>query len=167
VFASLRGNWMNIKNNLQQGITLIELLVTVAILGIVTVVGIPAFSNMIERQRFDADVEAVIVTAKYARLEASRRQSFVFMTRTTNTKGDVFTVATADTVAGDKTTLRVVETGLAKEGSADDEMYFRPNGMMNEDASRNTSFCRKSGEKGYDVEILTSGRIRVTSKTCS
>jgi len=51
----------------QQGLTLIELVIAVTILGILLGTGIPSFQNMMKRSRSDADTERIAQTIRFAR----------------------------------------------------------------------------------------------------
>lgn len=63
----------------QKGITLIELLVTLAIVTILTVVSIPAFTSLIERYRIVSATEQLYSTLQYARTEAVKRNTDVYV----------------------------------------------------------------------------------------
>ena len=59
---------MNIKN--QSGFTLIELMVTVAVLAIITAIAVPNFSEQIARYRFNNDVRDFISLLRESRTQA-------------------------------------------------------------------------------------------------
>ncbi len=56
-----------------KGFTLIELMVTVAVLAILLTIGIPSFQAQLERSRFGAAREAVLTALSQARSEALTR----------------------------------------------------------------------------------------------
>lgn len=57
----------------QTGFTLIELMVTIAVLGILLSIGIPSYQNMVLNSRITAQANQVITALNYARSEAVKR----------------------------------------------------------------------------------------------
>ncbi len=57
----------------QTGFTLIELMVTIAVLGILLSIAIPAFQNMVLNSRITAQANQAITALNYARSEAVKR----------------------------------------------------------------------------------------------
>ncbi|KVW93452.1 GspH/FimT family pseudopilin [Thiobacillus denitrificans] len=55
------------------GFTLIELMVTIAVLGILLSIGIPSYQNMVLNSRITAQANQVITALNYARSEAVKR----------------------------------------------------------------------------------------------
>ncbi len=55
------------------GLSLLELLVTLAIIGILALIGVPAYDGMIEAQRLRAAAEALAADLRWARSEAIKR----------------------------------------------------------------------------------------------
>lgn len=60
-----------------KGFTLLELMVALALLGILLGLGIPAFSATLDRQRIDSAVSSLAGGMAYTRLEAVRRNRVV------------------------------------------------------------------------------------------
>jgi type IV fimbrial biogenesis protein FimT len=60
-----------------EGVTLIELMVAVLVLGAVMAVGVPAFSDIIANNRMNAAVNDVVSSLHLARSEAVKRRSHV------------------------------------------------------------------------------------------
>ncbi|ROR94747.1 type IV fimbrial biogenesis protein FimT [Sinobacterium caligoides] len=147
----------------QRGVTLLELLVVLAISAILLLVALPSFKSLLAKQRFDADIEAAMIAMKYARLEASRRQDFIYVHRDGNDGENEFTIAEAATVGGAETILKIVKTQLDDSVGGEDSFYFKPNGTISGANTRVFKFCRESGENGRQIEILLSGRIRLFS----
>ena len=54
------------------GFSLIELLVALAIAALLLTIGVPAFGNLIDRTRMDADASELLRSLRYARQEAVR-----------------------------------------------------------------------------------------------
>ena len=55
------------------GFTLLELMVALAILGILLAIGVPAFGTVIDNQRMDDGVNGLVRSLNYTRTEAVRR----------------------------------------------------------------------------------------------
>ncbi|MDE3273481.1 GspH/FimT family pseudopilin [Pseudoalteromonas sp. G4] len=61
----------------QQGITLLEIMVAVAILGIVSAITLPNLSPMLKAERADNFIDELSKTVKYARAKATTTDEFV------------------------------------------------------------------------------------------
>ncbi len=61
------------KATQQKGFTVVELMVTVAIVGILLGIGLPAFGSLVERQQLRSSVEALASDLRRARSEAIAR----------------------------------------------------------------------------------------------
>jgi type IV fimbrial biogenesis protein FimT len=66
------------------GFTLVELLVTIAVVGIVTVVAVPSVQNLINANRLAASAEDLSAALQLARSEANRRNTVVTICATSN-----------------------------------------------------------------------------------
>ena len=80
------------------GFTLIELMVAVAILGVLAALAAPAFNDTIKRYRINAVTDELTASIEVARTEARRRGRTVFLGRHSNASSDCPTPAdpTAD-----------------------------------------------------------------------
>lgn len=87
-------------NRLQKGFTLIEMMVTVAILAIILGIGVPSFQTLIERNRVSAASNKLFTALTTARSEAIRRGQNITLNRT----GDSWTGGWS--IAAGNTTLR-------------------------------------------------------------
>ncbi|PHR11223.1 MAG: general secretion pathway protein GspH [Sphingopyxis sp.] len=67
-----------------RGFTLIELMVAIAVLAIVTAIGLPAFSGTFERSRADADISDLLRAMNLARIEAINHSEEVTVTALSN-----------------------------------------------------------------------------------
>lgn len=68
----------------QAGFTLLELMITVAVLAIVLAVGIPSFQGITNRNRLSAITNEVVAAMQLTRMEAIRRNQRVVMCPTTD-----------------------------------------------------------------------------------
>jgi len=76
---------MNKKQSL--GFTLTELMITVAIIGILSSIAVPSFQDMIERNRLKEAVEGLKSDLMFARTEAIKRSTDVTVSRKTGDAG--------------------------------------------------------------------------------
>jgi len=111
---------MNIKNN--RGFTLIELMVTVAVLIVLLVVGVPEYRRMTENNRQVAAINTMIGDLNLARTEAVKQGRTVTLCGST----DGATCNTANWESG-----WIVFTDLDKEGDVDgpDVLISRNTGL--------------------------------------
>ena len=69
---------MNRQKN--TGMTLLEVMTVVAIIGIVVAIAVPSFSTMLENQRIKGAAEAMLTDLRWARAEAIKRNAPVRVT---------------------------------------------------------------------------------------
>ncbi|MCC6715663.1 MAG: GspH/FimT family pseudopilin, partial [Gammaproteobacteria bacterium] len=102
-----------------RGYTLLELLATVTVLGVLLGVGVPNLFSLIEQNRLTTDANNLVVSLNYARSEAIRRNSMVSVCPSADgddcnsdswtAGGIVFTDGgTLGTVDGTDTVLKVI-----------------------------------------------------------
>ncbi|MBU2894820.1 prepilin-type N-terminal cleavage/methylation domain-containing protein [Colwellia sp. D2M02] len=70
-------NLQQVKNNAQKGFTLIELMIVVAIIGILAAVALPAYQTYADRARFSEAILATSVYKNAANIAAQTRQAAV------------------------------------------------------------------------------------------
>lgn len=145
--------------DLQKGFTLIELMVTIAVMAVIAVMAAPSFNNMLLKQNLNKSTQALIDTLGQARSQAAlRRQEVTVQLNTTQ-------------VADTNTQLNWLPSGKAilKTGSST-SLIFLPNGLV-KDASSDTSFviCEQAGGTlSKTVSISRMGTIQQTVEgTCS
>jgi len=61
----------------QKGFTIIELMITVAILAIVVMIGVPSFADVIKKNQIKASLQGFSTALKYARSEGVKQSSSV------------------------------------------------------------------------------------------
>lgn len=161
------------------GFTLIELLVVLAILGLVSVLGIPALLNSLHRAKVEGAAEQVIAFARRARLEAIKRNRQT-MLRADATSNELTAfvdvnqnrVQDADEeLLGRFTLPALVSFRGAPEGTSDDKApvegfggnpgpVFEPNGSVLTEGA-----IRVGDERGNVLEVrvvsAASGRMEI------
>ena len=68
----------------ESAFTLIELMITIAVAAVVLTLGVPSFSNVIERNRLTAHINELVATLNFARSEAVRRNSSIKVCHSAN-----------------------------------------------------------------------------------
>jgi len=64
-------------NRRQRGFTLIEMMTAIGVLGVLTAVAVPSFTNMINRNRLASESNDLLAAIRYARTEAIRSNARV------------------------------------------------------------------------------------------
>lgn len=82
-----------------KGFTIIELMISIAILGILVAIAAPSFTESIARRRLDGIANELSTDLQYARAEAVSKNRNIVVTF--NTAGTVYTVDTLKTVTVD------------------------------------------------------------------
>lgn len=161
------------------GFTLIELLVVLAILGLISVLGIPALLNSLHRAKVEGAAEQVSAFARRARLEAIKRNRQTMLRADTTSNEltafvDVNQNRVRDTdeeLLGRFTLPALVSFRGAPEGTSDDKApvegfggnpgpVFEPNGSVLTEGA-----IRVGDERGNVLEVrvvsAASGRMEI------
>ncbi len=163
-----------------KGFTLIELMVTVAIAGIILTIGVPSFSQVLKNSRLASNTNSLIATLNLARSEAVKRKVKVFVRRKGSVSQnwddgwDVFIDLNANEVFDDGTdtllkTFSSITDGYTLRTGAnyDDWIAFLPSGFNDgSGSSNNDSFglCAVAGdtESSRKISVNKVGRARVS-----
>jgi type IV fimbrial biogenesis protein FimT len=179
------------KKNASRGFTLVELLVTIGIVGILTVLGLPSMRDTLERNAVSGQINTFIGSLRYARSEAIKRGLSVKMCRAVNAETAATPACTAGsgnaspgwatgwivfidrndngTVDAADILLRAQEeitsSGGIVAGAATIVFTFRPNGMLASAGAGQFTFKSKSLDSAQDRRVCVSiqGRARIAT----
>lgn len=149
------------------GFTLVELMVTVAVLGILAVIAAPSMITMINNGRIVGQTEEMVALLQLARAEAVRRNTRVSVcgnAACTSTNWAEAVVVHPDGTADDPAVIRSVTapSGVAVTGPAAG-VVFRPSGLIS--AAQNVNITM-SGQQRC-VTVAVSGIATVAKGACS
>lgn len=131
-----------------RGFTLVELVVTLAVLAILTTVAIPSFNNFMANQRVKSSAQGLFTSLNFARSEAIRRNGEVLVRISSNVDGPVWIVtptatqdpvACLDSTATSNDCLRVNQATTAVTIDGATEVTFTRNGRAT--AGKTFSLC--------------------------
>ncbi len=100
-----------------RGFTLIELLIAFGLLGILTMIAVPAFQHWIQNTQIRNGAEGIMNGLQIARAEAIRRNTIVQLVMTTGTGWTIATAA-APTI--------ILQSRVAEEGSSNAAITIAP-----------------------------------------
>lgn len=159
---------------INSGFTLVELMVSLAVLGVLLAIGIPSFQETIRNQRMTSDANKLSGALSFTRLEAVRRGNVVHFGQRAAGDWTGGYVAWVD-ADGDATwdageELRVWEplstTTTLTLGTATTSFVFSGTGEV--DTGNTFTLCDdRSGETGRIITLLTSGLIRAATVPCT
>jgi type IV fimbrial biogenesis protein FimT len=151
-----------LKPRRQNGFTLIELMIAVAVLAVIVTLGAPSFQTLIQNTRLRTTAEAILNGLQLARAEAVRRNTNVSFVLGANLGWGV--------IAGAET----LQERSAAEGSSGVQLDVEPDlattvtfsGMgrvvANDDASASlTRIAISGGSKSRRIDIGSGGIIRI------
>lgn len=142
------------------GFTLVEAMITVALISILVTIVAPAFTNMINNNRIAAQSNEIIAAIHFARSEAIRRGVNINVLPLGAGWGSGLQVQLATTNA----VIKVVQplTNTSVTGTAANYTYS-PTGRVNTPGS--FTLC-KSGATGRQITISATGRPNVAQTSC-
>lgn len=155
-----------------QGLTLIELLITIVIVGVLLMVALPSFSAMIKDNRLITAINQVSTLTAFARSEAIKRNNDVTMCRSANNSscastGNNIIVKSDNNDDGDFTdasdemirTFELIESNsqitLHFQGFTGSQITFTPTGLSTQ-AGR-IEICDSRGKNYAKARIINIG----------
>lgn len=148
-----------------RGFTLLELMVTIAVVAILATVGVPGFRDLIQNNRVTTQTNEIVNALAFARTEAIKRGRAVEVDIVDGNPGWSATVAFAET---DGEVLRVFDrtrSGILIDGPV--KITFAPTGSA---TAAGSVFLQPgpgcSGEKRRQVQVGLSGQITTSRLNC-
>lgn len=141
----------------QGGFTLIELMVTIAVLAVVLAIAVPSFQGITNRNRLTAITNEVVAAVQLTRMEAIRRNERVVMCPTTN-----------GTTCNGANWMRIVVREAAVGGEAIREFQFAGRGISVQGSSNiNTGNQLSFGSTGFARAGTTATNTQGTLRVCT
>lgn len=155
----------------QAGFTLIELMVTVVVIGVLAMVAAPAMTAMVNGSRINGQTEELVTSLQLARGEAVRRNTRVTVCPSTDgatcaasTSWARWIVHGMDTTAGVDDVIRDSSaTGSVQVSGPAAGIVFKPSGLI--DSQQSLTVCMpttKPDDNQRAISVMISGVVSVT-----
>ncbi len=148
----------------QSGFTLLELLVTLLIVGVLLSLGVPSFNTMIQNNRLSTTANDISIALNLARSESIKRGVQINVTQAGGGWTNGSTVELTD-----GTDLRVFpgSSGSITITGSVTQIGYMPTGMATTAATFSICDSSRSGETGRRITVNITGRISISNLTCS
>lgn len=154
-----------------RGFTLIELMVTVVVIGVLAVVAAPAMTALVNNSRINGQTEELVTALQLARTEAVRRNARV--TLCPSTDGSTCAASTSwarwivhgmDTTAGVDDVIRDSSASASVQVSGPAAgIVFKPSGLIDSQQSLNVCMpTTKPADNQRALTVMISGVVSVS-----
>ncbi len=163
---------LHLHPNYTRGFTLVELMVTVAVIGLLALAAVPAMTSMIRNSRLTGQTEELVASLQLARAEAIRRNARVTVCASTN--GSTCASSTSWTewiVHGMDNSLSTPVDDVIRAGTAGSGVQvsgpaagiaFKPSGLI--DSSQQLEVTLAGQQRC--LAVLISGVVSVSKEAC-
>nr|WP_218945501.1 MULTISPECIES: GspH/FimT family pseudopilin [unclassified Acinetobacter] len=144
-----------------KGFTLIELMVTIAVLGIIATIAAPSFGNMLTQQNLKKSTNELIGVLQQARSKAVLERRDI--------KVELQSAETTTLVANTETTLNWMPYGstILISGSDNEITYGFNGGVVGATTDTTFTLCGNSGGTSQTITVSKMGTIQqVVKGTC-
>lgn len=163
--------------NRERGFTLVELMITLALVAILATIGVPSFMDLIANNRLTTEANELVSALNLARSEAIKRNTRVTVCRSNNNTGcggtwndgwitfvDAGTAGSVD--AGDQ--ILRVWSGLGSNSTLTvgvNAVQFQGLGLTTS-ATFQLRATHCTGTNARNIVVTTGGRVSTTKVTC-
>jgi len=158
--------------NQQRGFTILELMITVTVAGILSMMAFPSFVTMTKNNRLTTQANDFILALNITRSEAVKRGIPTTITYSTGNWANGWTIATTDATP---VILRIgdalQDSMILTNDNSNTILTYSSSGTAagnSNAAPGNFELCDdRTGEIGRQISISTTGRVSVADLTCS
>ena len=156
-------------NKPSRGFTLVELMVTLAVLAILATLATPLFGELIQKNRIDAVGGELSHLLQYARSEAITRGSAVTVSASDGNWVGALSVATSSETLRRYGSEGINGSGGISASGTSTSLTFAPSGTLSgKTTSLTVTLCPSRGTaSGLTLYVYGSGQISSSSTACS